>query len=475
MATSRGYYLQSCEIYPDAAAGFWDYGPLGTALKSRFLELWRKHIVRRDGMMEIDGSQIMSRSVFSASGHLESFADPVTTCKKCGITVRADRLIQERLKKNVPERMQVEMYNEMISENRIGCSECDGELGSVEKFNMMFKVGIGPSSDEAYLRPETCQSIFINFPRLFKVMRCKLPIGFAQVGRSFRNEISPRRSVMRMREFNQAEIEIFFNPGNIDNFPKFKEVETCEIRINNYGKSVKTMTFKDAIDEEILPNKFTAYYLSLIQNFYEKVGIDANRSRFRILGDDERAFYAGMAFDYEVETDIGWVELVACNHRTNYDLKRHSEVSGVDFTVLDGDEKILPHVFELSMGIDRSLYCILDHSFGKGGERQLLNLKSYLAPIQVAVFPLISRDGLPEKASSIHSSLKNDFNSFYDESGSIGRRYRRMDEIGTPFCITIDHQTLNDSTVTIRERDTMKQSRINVTEISSYLGKNVKA
>ncbi len=474
LAVSRGYYLQSCEIYPDAPAGFWDYGPLGVAFKNRFIELWRREILRQDGMVELDGSQIMARSVFLASGHLESFADPVTTCEQCRITVRADRLIQEKLRRTVPERLAVEAYDEMIASNQIKCPQCGGKLGPVKMFNMMFKVGIGSSSDEAYLRPETCQSIFVDFPRLFKVMRRSLPVGFAQVGRSFRNEISPRQSLMRMREFYQAEVEVFFNPKRVNEFGKFKDIEDYSIRIAHSDGSVNSLSCSQAVKNNLLPDQLTAYYLALLQRFYEKAGLDMGRCRFRVLGEDERAFYAKSAFDFEVETAIGWVELVACNNRSNHDLRRHSEQSGTDFHVLDEDEKVLPNVFELSMGIDRSLYCILEHSLVKEGERQVLKLRPYLSPIQAAVFPLVTRDCLPEKAYSLYTSLKLDFDMFYDDSGSIGRRYRRMDEIGTPFCITVDYQTLEDETITVRDRDSMAQSRIPVSELRSRLASNLR-
>ncbi|MEM1994831.1 MAG: glycine--tRNA ligase [Nitrososphaerales archaeon] len=465
----RGFLLPSSEIYADALAGFWDYGPLGVALKNKYVELWRRYLVRRDNMVEIDGCQIMPKSVFVASGHLAGFEDPIVSCTKCNLTLRADRLIQEKTGKIIPERLPNQELDNLISSNDIRCPNCGGNFGNVRRFNMMFKVNVGPSGEEAYLRPETCQSIFVDFPRLFKVMRCKLPVAFAQYGKSFRNEISPRQSLMRLREFYQAEIEVFFNPDKANEFEKFDAVKSEVLRLALDGEKLEEITAAEALEKGYLPNKLIAYYLAILKQFYQYAGLDVKRSRFRKLGDDEKAFYASSAFDFEVKTSLGWIELVACNHRGDYDLSGHSKVSKKDMTVLDGDRDVLPNVFELSMGVDRSIYAIIEHSLVVDGERTVLRFKPYLAPIQVGVFPLVTRDGLPEAAKQIYSKIKLNFEAFYDESGSIGRRYRRMDEIGTPFCITVDYQTLEDNTVTIRDRDTMKQDRVKISELEQAL------
>lgn len=468
LGLERGFFMPSCEIYSDAPGGFWDYGPLGVNLRNRFVKLWRRELVRRDGMIEIDGAQIMPKSVFIASGHLESFADPIISCKNCKTILRADKFITEKIGKHIPERLSDEDFDKLIQSYGLRCPNCNGEFSKTKRFNMMFKVGIGPAEDEAYLRPETCQTIFTNFPRLFKIMRGKLPLGFAQFGKSFRNEISPRQSLIRLREFYQAEIEVFFNPKKANEFEKFNLIKDYSLRIFKDGK-IEKVTCQEALDKQLTPNKLITYYLALIQKFYDKTGIDMERSRFRILAEDERAFYAQVAYDFEVETSLGWIELVACNYRTDYDMSGHGRVSGKDVRVMDNGEKIIPHVFELSMGVDRSIYCILEHNLKKDGERLLLSLKPYLAPIQVSVFPLVNRDSLPEKARSIYSMLKDDFDVFYDESGSIGRRYRRMDEIGTPINITIDYQTLKDDTITIRDRDSMKQFRVSIANLKETL------
>jgi len=470
LALERGFYFPSCEIYADAQAGFWEYGPSGVSLKNKFLELWRRELIRRDGMMEIDGSQIMSKSVFEASGHLGNFADPIIKCTKCKSTFRADRTISEISKIEIPESADLVEFDNAILQNNIKCPKCKGDFENAKKFNMMFKVGIGPEEEEAYLRPETCQSIFVDFPRLFKTMRGKLPLGIAQIGKSFRNEISPRQSLLRLREFYQAEIEVFCNPTKLDEMERFSEVQNTIIRIQIDTKAV-SMTCKEAVESKTIPNKFVAYYLGILAEFYEKTGIDVTKSRFRKLGDKEKAFYAQVAFDFEVETTIGWLELVACNYRSDYDLSSHAKKSNEKFEVMDNDEKVLPHVFEISMGIDRSLYTILEHSLkdDKENDRTVLALKPYLSPIHVGILSLIKKDGLKEKTDEIYLQIKRKYDAFLDHSGAIGRRYRRLDEIGSPFAITVDYQTLEDETVTIRKRDSMEQSRIKISEIDSIL------
>ena len=474
LALERGFYFPSCEVYADAQAGFWEYGPTGVGLKNKFLQLWRRELIRRDGMLEIDGSQIMSKSVFEASGHLGNFADPIIKCIKCNSTFRADRTIADITKIEIPESVDLEEFDNTISQNNIKCPKCKGDFEKTKNFNMMFKVGIGPEEEEAYLRPETCQSIFVDFPRLYKTMRGKLPLGIGQVGKSFRNEIAPRQSLLRLREFYQAEIEVFCNPTKLDVVEKFEEIQDVIIRIQTDSEPI-AMTCKEAVESKIIPNKFVAYYLGILTEFYEKTGIDVAKSRFRKLGEKEKAFYAEVAFDFEVETTIGWLELVACNYRSDYDLTSHATKSKEKFEIMDGDEKVLPHVFEISMGIDRSLYTILEHSLkdDKEHERVVLSLKPYLSPTHVGILSLVKKDGLKEKTDEIHLNIKRKYDAFLDHSGAIGRRYRRLDEIGAPFAVTVDHQTLEDNTVTIRKRDSMEQTRINISELDSILSESV--
>jgi glycyl-tRNA synthetase len=303
-------------------------------------------------------------------------------------------------------------------------------------------------------------------------MRGKLPLGIAQVGKSFRNEIAPRQSILRLREFYQAEIEVFCNPNKLDDLPKFEEVKDTFLRLYDQG-SITELTADEALRKSILPNKMVAYYLALLNRFYLKTGIDVRRTRLRRLSNEEKAFYASFAFDYEVETSVGWLELVACNYRSDYDLNRHAMISKHNLEVINSSDqtKILPHIFELSMGIDRSIYAILEHSYFEDRERDdriILKLKPYLAPMLFGVLPLMTKHGLSEKAQNIYSKFKREFDTFYDESGSIGRRYRRLEEIGVPFAVTIDKITMEDDTVTVRYRDTMQQERIKVSELQEF-------
>jgi glycyl-tRNA synthetase len=426
-------------------------------------------------MMEIDGCQIMSKSVFVASGHIGNFTDPIVKCTKCGSTFRADRYITEKTGENVPERMSNDEINSIIAKHALRCPNCKGEFGGVSRFNMMFKVGIGPAAEEAYLRPETCQTIFVDFARVFKTMRGRLPLGIAQIGKSFRNEIAPRQSLLRLREFYQAEIEVFCNPARLDDMPRFDELKGTLLRIHD-GSTLIEVTADESIRRGLVPNKLIAYYLALLVQFYEKTGIDVTHSRFRKLSDEEKAFYATTAFDFEVETSIGWLELVACNYRSDYDLKGHAATSKENLEVVDpaDQKKVLPHIFELSMGIDRSIYTILEHCYyedDQHDDRIVLKLKPYLAPVLLGVLPLMTKEGLGEKARQIHGDLKLDFDTFYDESGSIGRRYRRLEEVGAPFAVTIDQTTMQDGTVTVRHRDSMQQDRVAAAELKEYFKK----
>src|SRR5215212_1822659 len=335
LALERGFYFPSCEIYPDAPAGFWEYGPQGVNMKNKFIDLWRRELVRRDGMMEIDGSQIMSKSVFIASGHINNFTDPIVKCSKCKSIFRADRYITEKIGEDVHEGMTNEEMDVIIKKHDLKCANCNGELDAVKRFNMMFKVNIGPAQEEAYLRPETCQTIFVDFARIFKTMRGKLPLGIAQIGKSFRNEISPRQGLLRLREFYQAEIEVFCNPKKLDDLQKFEDVKDTILRI--YDKQMIEITASQALEKEILPNKLVAYYLSLLVNFFNKTGISNKRTRLRRLSDDEKAFYSSVAFDFEVDTSFGWLELVACNYRSDYDLLSHSNISKSNLYVMDNE------------------------------------------------------------------------------------------------------------------------------------------
>jgi glycyl-tRNA synthetase len=471
LALERGFFFPSAEIYNDSPAGFWDYGPLGFLLKSNFIREWRRLLVNYDDMLEIDGSLILPKAVFEASGHLTSLVDPVVQCTNCGTRVRADKYISERTGLQIDERLSPEEFQELIQKYNLKCPKCAGELGKPVKFNMMFRVGVGAEDSDAYLRPETAQSIFLDFSRLSKTMRIKLPKGIAQVGKSFRNEISPRQSLIRLRELIQAEIEVFFNPRG--KFDSTKLAKISETRVNiltfPYSGEAKEMGIMEAM-KSFGGMEIIAYYFALLQRFYETIGFERSNTRFRELSSSDKAFYATLAFDFEVKTSLGWVELVACNYRTDYDLSNHAKASKKDLSVMDGDEKVVPHVVELSLGVDRSLFCLLDLYFVHEPQRDVLRLHPNVSPYLAAVFPLRTKPEFERKAREIYSSLKKEeFAVFYDDSGNIGRRYRRMDEVGTPFCLTVDHQTLTDNTVTIRERDSMRQERIAINEIAAKL------
>jgi glycyl-tRNA synthetase len=416
----------------------------------------------------------MSKSVFTASGHLSNFTDPVVKCKKCSSSFRADKLIQEVANVEVPERLANEFVDNLIKENNVTCPLCKGELSNAERFNMMFKIEIGPNHDEAYLRPETCQSIFVDFSRIYKVSRGKLPLGIAQIGKSFRNEISPRQGLLRLREFYQAEIEVFCNPSKLNDLSKFDDVKDTLLRF--YDGHYLELSVQEALDRNILPNKLVGYYLALLVEFFEKTGIDKKRTRLRRLSDDEKAFYSTVAFDFEVDTSIGWLELVACNYRSDYDLKSHSVTSKTNLEVMDEEVKVLPHVFELSLGVDRCIYSIIEHSYfvdRENEDRAVLKLRPYLSPIHAGVLPLLKKPEFKKKSNKLLTLIQKDFDIFYDEAGSIGRRYRRLEEIGTPFAFTIDHQTLEDDSITVRYRDSMKQERIRIEDASSFLFANI--
>ena len=468
LAQQRGFFFKSAASYPNSPAGFWDYGPLGVSMRNNLVGLWRHMIVKRDGMLEIDGSQILPKAVFEASGHLSSFTDPFVRCSKCGSVFRPDKLVEEKTHKPVPEKLQDSEYDSLMAKAGVKCLKCGSALAGTGRFNMMFRVGIGPVQEEAYLRPETCQSIFVDFPLLFKTQRVKLPVGVAQVGRSFRNEIAPRQGLIRLRELNQAEVEVFFNPKRTDD-ERFESVQSEELTLLSPEGSSSKVTVSEAIGKGSVPNKLVGYYLALMLRFYEAAGLSREKLRFRILSQEDRAFYSKAAYDLETDLSVGWLELVACNYRSDYDLGRHSSVSGTDFSVDDGGEKVLPHVFELSMGIDRSVYALLETSLRSEGERQYLALKPYVAPMKAGVFPLVNKDGLQEAALEIFRELQETLDVFYDQSGSIGRRYARADEVGVPYCITIDYDTLKDKTVTLRNRDDRAQQRVPVSSLTGRL------
>lgn len=481
IALRRGILFPAAEIY-SPVGGIYDLGPVGKAIKERIIRLWRSIFIERNGFLEIETSLILPEPVLKASGHLDHFSDPITTCRFCGEKFRADHLLQEN---NVnTEGKSIDEINQILKVADIKCPKC-GKKGftDVEFFNLMFKTNIGPiEGNPAYLRPETAQGIFLSFPRLFRVYG-KLPIAIGQVGKSFRNEISPRQGFMRLREFTQMELEYFFDPSN----PGMKLGKIAEKKVpvltresqeaarkENRQPEIENLTVRELIEKRIAPNEPVAFFLGLATEFYERCGIKEGKLRFRHLFQDEVPHYSGGNFDPEVETSYGMIELAGIAYRTDYDLKSHSHLSGKDLSVtLPDGRRIIPHVVEPSLGVERLIWAILEHSYRPKDEIhdwEWFDLPPELSPYDVAVFPLMKKDGLAEKAQEAAASLRaQGLTVLYDESGSIGKRYARADEIGMKWAVTIDYDTLKDNTVTIRDRNTAKQERIKIEEIAGFI------
>ncbi len=405
----RGFIFPSSEIY-GGIGSTWDYGPVGVELKRNVKEAWWKAVVTgRNDTVGLDASILMHPRVWEASGHVAGFSDPLVECKVCHHRFREDHV-----------------------EGR-ACPDCDGEVTEARQFNLMFKTFMGPVEDTAstvFLRPETAQGIFVNFTNVLDTARRKLPFGIAQIGKSFRNEITPGNFIFRTREFEQMEIEYFVKPGE---------------------------------DEEAFRSWQEARFQWYVDN-----GVRAGNLRIRPHGSDELAHYAKACVDVEYEFPFGWSELEGIANRGDFDLSRHMEYSGKDMTYFDevSRSRYVPYVIEPSAGVDRPLLAFLvdayDEEEVEGDRRIVLRLDPRLAPFKAGVYPLLRKDGQPERAQEIRDLLKEHFPVVYDQAGSIGRRYRRQDEIGTPFGITVDHETMKDRTVTLRDRDAMTQVRIPV-------------
>jgi glycyl-tRNA synthetase len=420
LSKRRGFVFQSSEIY-GGINSIYDYGPLGIELKKNIKELWWKSMVyENDNIVGLDAGILMHPKVWEASGHVEGFTDPLVDCKKCKARFRADKLdeaICPLTKKPITD-------------------ECKTNFTEPRMFNLMFKTFMGPVEDDAhvvYLRPETAQGIYVNFHNVKDSSRKKVPFGIAQIGKAFRNEVTPGNFVFRMREFEQMEMQFFVRPGTDDEwFEHWKE---------------KRMAW------------------------YDRLGIKRENLHFHQHTKDELAHYAKAAFDIEYKFPFDWQEIEGIHNRSDFDLSRHQEYSGKDLRYFDDEikEKYIPYVIETSTGVDRLFLVTLVDAYDEEEDRVVLRFKPSIAPIKAAILPLVKKDGLPEVARKLQQELQKYYYVFYDESGSIGRRYRRMDEVGTPFCITIDYQSLEDQTVTIRERDSMKQERIAISKVLDYL------
>jgi glycyl-tRNA synthetase len=409
----RGFIFQSSEIYGGINSCY-DYGPLGIELKKNIKDVWwRSMIYEREDIEGVDASILMHPKVWEASGHLEGFTDPLVDCKNCKNRFKADQL-----------------------KDNTKCPKCGGELTEIRKFNLMFKTFMGPVENEAnvvYMRPETAQGIYVNFHNIREAARKKLPFGIAQIGKAFRNEITPGNFIFRTREFEQMEMQYFVKPEE---------------------------------DE-----KWFEYWKEERLKWFERLGVSPAKLRFHEHDKAELAHYAKKAFDIEFEFPFGWHEIEGIHNRTDFDLSRHQEYSGKDQRYFDDSagSKFLPYIIETSIGCDRTLLTVLIDAYAEEEERVVLRLDPQIAPIRVAVLPLVKKDGMPEIAHKIVEDLKGSYRVFYDDKGAIGRRYRRMDEAGTPFCITIDNETLENETVTLRHRDSMHQERINRSKIASIL------
>ncbi len=474
IASKRGFFFQTANIY-GGKAGFFTYGHLGKLLKTNWEKLWKDYFLGlNDNFYEIQSNSILPEPVFKASGHIENFNDPMTECKKCHFRFRADQFLED--KNLYKEVMNIKEMQKVVDEHKLKCPKCGGELSEIKQFNMMFPVNVGFNEEKAYLSPETAQGAYLAFKEEFQATRSKLPLGLAIIDKAYRNEISPRQMFFRLREFSQAELQIFFDSDKVDFIEedKWKQVEKYKLRIKkSKDDETKEVSVKEARDKLGIP-KFYAYHMAKVQQFYLNViKIPAEKFRLRELGKEERAFYNKIHFDVEVDLDTigGFKEIGGIHYRTDHDLAGHSKVSGQNLEVFFDNKKILPHVLELSFGVDRNIWTLLDIFYNINDEGSMLKFPGNIAPIKAAVFPIIKTREYNKMAEDIINDLKKEFNVVYDQSGSIGRRYARNDEIGTPYCITIDEQSLKDKTATIRDRDTTKQIRVKISELREILKK----
>ena len=516
VATKRGIFQPAFDAY-GGLAGFLDYGPVGVRMRRRILEVWRKHYVINAGCLELDGALIGPEALFQASGHLGEFDDALVGCMECGKQFRADHLI-----KGGEEMSRTDLSNEI---SKISCPNCSSALSEVSSFNLMFSTAVGAGMGlPGYLRPETAQSIFLAFPWLLRQNRGKLPFAGAQIGRSFRNEISPRQGPLRMREFTQMEVEHFFLPNDEPKLTSdLREIPI--VLLPAEGQEINT-TIGKAFDSKVISSSLVATHLARAQNFLITIGIPNKKLRFRQHGSNEMAHYSSDCWDGEINTSLGWIEVIGVAHRGDYDLSAHGNASSKEFRVpipgteeeakvwrpdigklgkefrgdaklileaikdiklkpgialnIDGESIVLdesymdlkverksqmvyPNVVEPSFGLDRILYCLLESSWNVEGEREWVSLPQDTSPYDLLVAPLMTKDGLDEKAHEImKAAIDVGVDAYYDEAGSIGRRYARADEIGIFYSMTIDHQTLEDGTITLRERDSKNQSRIQI-------------
>jgi len=529
----RGFLWPAYDIY-GGLAGMYDYGPLGSAMKKSMEDHWRRLYVIREGFQELCCPVIAPEPVFKASGHLDAFSDMYVECTSCHETYRADHLASD-LHEN-PATLKEDELGRLLKDNGIVCPGCKGDLTHPKRFNLMFKTSVGAGFAKAgYMRPETAQGMFVNFAQVLRLGRDRLPVGAVQIGKAFRNEISPRQGLVRLREFHQMEAELFVHPED-KSWPRFSSVRDVALPLVPDNGPPGEMSLGDAVEKKVIANEVLAYFMWLTHKYATDIGLDPAKLRFRQHARDEMAHYASDCWDLEAELSFGWIELVGVADRGCYDLQAHIDHSGADlkvfekfeepkeiereavrpkydvmgkmfksdtknvaealehlpiesvrgkeavtvsagndefevpsscFEIVSGMEKVtgrkfVPHVIEPSYGVDRMLYALLEHSYTKREDGySVLRLNGMMAPVKCGVFPLMPRDGLDVLALEIFETLKDaGMQSYYDDSGSIGRRYARMDEIGTPCCLTVDYDTKQDRTVTVRDRDTAEQVRV---------------
>ncbi|HLF15326.1 MAG TPA: glycine--tRNA ligase [Bacteroidota bacterium] len=468
----RGFIFQSSEIY-GGLNGAWDYGPLGVELLRNVKNEWWNEMTRRSNIEGLDAAILMHPRVWEASGHVENFTDPMVDCKQCKARYRLDILFDEtsvKKRKEILRAVEPERFGGQLSDDTVAeefskrteadpsavlklltCPSCGNKetFTGARKFNLMFKTFVGPVEDSSavvYLRPETAQGIFVNFLNVQSGSRQKIPFGIAQIGKAFRNEINTKNFLFRTREFEQMEMQFFVKPGTDD--------------------------------------EWFEYWRGERMRWFGGLGMEKDRLRWHRHEKDKLAHYAKDAYDIEYSFPFGWGEIEGIHNRTDFDLSRHEQFSGKSLKYFDEDakEKFTPYIIETSAGASRSFMAFLVNAYreeeaptaeGASETRVVMKLHPRLAPMKVAVFPLVNRDGMPEVARKIEEDLRPHHQAFYDDSGAVGRRYRRQDEIGTPFCVTVDSQTLQDQTVTVRERDSMAQERVASQKVLSYLNDKI--
>lgn len=475
----KGFMYPSSEIY-GGIAGLYDYGHLGTLLKHNFENLWRKYFLSlSDNYFEIEGSNVMHENVFRASGHLENFIDPIIKCSKCEFGDRADHFITKQIKERT-EGFTPEQLTALVEKHKLKCPQCKSDFKPVTILNMMFPLHMGiSSSTKAYLRPETAQTPYVNFKLQLEMLRKKMPLGLAVIGKAYRNEISPRNFTLRQREFTQAELQIFFNQEHITQHPDFESVANYKLCVlleedREKGKVIER-TAAELVKKNKLP-QFYVYHLVKIQQFYFEV-LKVHREKFRLyqLNDQEKAFYNKYHFDIEVDvSEHGFTEMGGLHYRTDHDLVGHQRVSKQSMEVLEEEsgKKYIPHVLELSFGVDRNVYLLLDLNYNDDKERGniVLKLPQKVTPFYCAVFPLVkNKPEIVALARRVYGELKVAYSCFYDETASVGRRYARADEVGVMYGITVDFDSLEDNCVTVRDRDSTTQERISIEKLRDYL------